>query len=110
MYHESRGAAEPIDKSADAYGELSFTTERECISLRNYAADSQVLMAAGCQPCCRADVSSFSPLLPGYCNGKLWRSMRGWQNRRKMKESLSGSYFGAAATTTGSLFFYKQVI
>lgn len=72
MCHESREATELIDNKADAFTELSISTEHKHISLRNYAADSQVLMAAGCQPRCCAYVSCVRPLLPGYRIGKLW--------------------------------------
>lgn len=75
MYHENREAAELIDNKADAFTDLSISTEHKRISLRNYASDSQVKMAAGCQPCCYADVSSLRTLLPGYCVGKLWQRM-----------------------------------
>lgn len=51
MYHKSREAAELIDNKADAFSDFSISTEHKRISLRNYLADYQVLMAAGCQPC-----------------------------------------------------------
>lgn len=40
MYHESREAAELIDNNADAFTELSISTDYKRISLRHYAADS----------------------------------------------------------------------